>query len=222
MLRRTKNQLIESGTLVLLSLTEITVSQITASRTILLPPFSQIRTFFLPSHISQVYSFTAIKASSFVSSNCERSAWRISVQKCNPTPEIEVIGPFLEVNKQKQISHLSTFLSSAPSLCCNRSCNSRKALAVEEKSGDKNDEPCTSSSSSESDSSEDEKGLLCLFSQEDSNEELCLMAEEEEVTSQNHSSNYSSESTYHENPREAFERMMKSFDDIEDSRTLQA
>ncbi|XP_031131785.1 uncharacterized protein LOC116033166 [Ipomoea triloba] len=93
----------------------------------------------------------------------------------------------------------------------------RKALAVEEKSGDKNDESCTSSSSSESDSSEDEKGLLCLFSQEDSDEELCLMAEEEEVTSQNHSSNYSSESTYHENPREAFERMMKSFDDIEDS-----
>ncbi|XP_031106350.1 uncharacterized protein LOC116011003 [Ipomoea triloba] len=93
----------------------------------------------------------------------------------------------------------------------------RKALAVEEKSGDKNDESCTSSSSLESDSSEDEKGLLCLFSQEDSNEELCLMADEEEVTSQNHSSNYSSESTYHENPREAFERMMKSFDGIEDS-----
>ncbi|XP_031127580.1 uncharacterized protein LOC116029672 [Ipomoea triloba] len=93
----------------------------------------------------------------------------------------------------------------------------RKALAVEEKLGDKNDESCTSSSSLESDSSEDEKGLLCLFSQEDSDEELCLMAEEEEVTSQNHSSNYSSESTYHENPREAFERMMKSFDDIEDS-----
>ncbi|XP_031101742.1 uncharacterized protein LOC116005636 [Ipomoea triloba] len=93
----------------------------------------------------------------------------------------------------------------------------RKALAVEEKSGDKNDESCTSSSSSESDSSEDEKGQLCLFSQEDSDEELCLMADEEEVTSQNHSSNYSSESIYHENPREAFERMMKSFDGIEDS-----
>ncbi|XP_031124385.1 uncharacterized protein LOC116027100 [Ipomoea triloba] len=93
----------------------------------------------------------------------------------------------------------------------------RKALAVEEKSGDKNNESCTSSSSSESDSSEDEKGLLCLFSQEDSDEELCLMADDEEVTSQNHSSNYSSESTYHENPREAFERMMKSFDGIEDS-----
>ncbi|XP_031108415.1 uncharacterized protein LOC116012881 [Ipomoea triloba] len=72
-------------------------------------------------------------------------------------------------------------------------------------------------SSSESDSSEDEKGLLCLFSQEDSEGELCLMADEEEVTSQNHSSNYSSESLYHENHREAFERMMKSFDDIEDS-----
>ncbi|XP_031099726.1 uncharacterized protein LOC116003928 [Ipomoea triloba] len=40
----------------------------------------------------------------------------------------------------------------------------RKALAVEEKPEDKNDEPCTSSSSSESDSVEDEKGLLCLFS----------------------------------------------------------
>nr|GMD99057.1 lisH domain-containing protein C1711.05-like [Ipomoea batatas] len=93
----------------------------------------------------------------------------------------------------------------------------RKALAVEEKSGEKNDESCTSSSSLESDSSEDEKGLLCLFSQEDSDEELCLMADEEEVTSQNHSSNYSSESTYHENPMEAFERMMKSFDGIEDS-----
>nr|GMD88463.1 lisH domain-containing protein C1711.05-like [Ipomoea batatas] len=51
----------------------------------------------------------------------------------------------------------------------------------------------------------------------DSDEELCLMADEEEVTSQNHSSNYSSESIYQENPREAFERMMKSFNDIEDS-----
>nr|GMD88464.1 lisH domain-containing protein C1711.05-like [Ipomoea batatas] len=43
------------------------------------------------------------------------------------------------------------------------------------------------------------------------------MADEEEVTSQNHSSNYSSESIYQENPREAFERMVKSFNDIEDS-----
>ncbi|XP_031090845.1 uncharacterized protein LOC115995834 [Ipomoea triloba] len=93
----------------------------------------------------------------------------------------------------------------------------RKALAVEEKSGEKNEESCTSSSSSESDSSEDEKGLLCLLSQEDSDEEMCFMANEEEVTSQNHSSNYSSESTYHENPREAFEKMMKSFYGIEDS-----
>nr|GMC91164.1 lisH domain-containing protein C1711.05-like [Ipomoea batatas] len=90
----------------------------------------------------------------------------------------------------------------------------RKALAVEEKPEDKNDEPCTSSSSSESDSSEDEKGLLCLFSQDDSDEELCLMAEKIEVTSQNYSSNYSSESSCHENPREAFERMMKEFDDV--------
>nr|GMD88465.1 tubulin-folding cofactor B-like [Ipomoea batatas] len=40
----------------------------------------------------------------------------------------------------------------------------RKALVVEEKSGEKNDESCTFTSSSESDSSEDEKGLLCLFS----------------------------------------------------------
>nr|GLL33429.1 uncharacterized protein LOC109169386 [Ipomoea trifida] len=72
-------------------------------------------------------------------------------------------------------------------------------------------------SSSESDSSEDEKGLLCLFSQEDSDEEMCLMAEEEEVTSQNQSFNYSSESVCHENPREAFEKMMKSFYGIEDS-----
>nr|GMC66507.1 lisH domain-containing protein C1711.05-like [Ipomoea batatas] len=72
-------------------------------------------------------------------------------------------------------------------------------------------------SSSESDSSEDEKGLLCLFSQEDSNEEMCLMAEEEEVTSQDQSSNYSSESICHENPREAFEKMLKSFYGIEDS-----
>nr|GLL39645.1 uncharacterized protein LOC109163772 [Ipomoea trifida] len=93
----------------------------------------------------------------------------------------------------------------------------RKALAVEEKTGEKNEESCTSSSSSESDSSEDEKGLLCLFSQEDSDEEMCLMAEEEEVTSQNQSSNYSSESVCHENPREAFEKMMKSFYGIEDS-----
>nr|GLL29936.1 uncharacterized protein LOC109169386 [Ipomoea trifida] len=93
----------------------------------------------------------------------------------------------------------------------------RKALAVEEKSGEINEESCTSSSSSESDSSEDEKGLLCLFSQEDSDEEMSLMAEEEEVTSQNQSSNYSSESEYHENPREAFEKMMKSFYGIEDS-----
>nr|GMD19195.1 60S ribosomal protein L3 [Ipomoea batatas] len=53
--------------------------------------------------------------------------------------------------------------------------------------------------------------------QEDSDEEMCLMAEEEEVTSQNQSSNYSSESVCHENPREAFERMMKSFYGIEDS-----
>nr|GLL27334.1 lisH domain-containing protein C1711.05-like [Ipomoea trifida] len=68
-----------------------------------------------------------------------------------------------------------------------------------------------------SDSSEDEKGLLCLFNQEDSDEEMCLMAEEEEVTSQNQSSNYSSESVCHENPREAFEKMMKSFFGIEDS-----
>ncbi|XP_031099811.1 uncharacterized protein LOC116004010 [Ipomoea triloba] len=90
----------------------------------------------------------------------------------------------------------------------------RKALAVEEKPEEKTDEPCTSSSSSESDSSEDEKGLLCLFSQEESDEELCLMAKEDEVTSQNHSSNYSSESSYHENPREAFERTMKEFDDV--------
>nr|GMC49176.1 lisH domain-containing protein C1711.05-like [Ipomoea batatas] len=72
-------------------------------------------------------------------------------------------------------------------------------------------------SSSESNSSEDEKGLLCLFSQEDSDEEMCLMAEEEEVTSQNQSSNYSSESVCHENPREALEKMMKSFYGIEDS-----
>nr|GLL37650.1 lisH domain-containing protein C1711.05-like [Ipomoea trifida] len=43
------------------------------------------------------------------------------------------------------------------------------------------------------------------------------MAEEEEVTSQNQSSNYSSESVCHENPREAFEKMMKSFYGIEDS-----
>ncbi|XP_031127572.1 uncharacterized protein LOC116029664 [Ipomoea triloba] len=93
----------------------------------------------------------------------------------------------------------------------------RKALVVEEKSGEKNDETCTSSSSSESDSSEDEKRLLCLFSQEDSDEEICLMADEEEVTSQNHSSNYSSESIYHENPKEAFERMLKDFNDIENS-----
>nr|GMD60657.1 suppressor protein SRP40-like [Ipomoea batatas] len=53
--------------------------------------------------------------------------------------------------------------------------------------------------------------------QEDSDEEMCLMAEEEEVTSQNQSSNYSSESICHENPREAFEKMMKSFYGIEDS-----
>nr|GLL42187.1 uncharacterized protein LOC109169386 [Ipomoea trifida] len=72
-------------------------------------------------------------------------------------------------------------------------------------------------SSSESDSSEDEKGLLCLFSQEDSDEEMCLMAEEEEVTSQDQYSNYSSESVCHENPREAFEKMLKSFYGIEDS-----
>nr|GMC46510.1 palmitoyl-protein thioesterase 1-like [Ipomoea batatas] len=57
----------------------------------------------------------------------------------------------------------------------------REAQAVEEKSGEKNDEPCTSSSSSESDSSEDEKGLLCLYSLEDSDEELCLMADEEKI-----------------------------------------
>nr|GME07496.1 uncharacterized protein LOC109163772 [Ipomoea batatas] len=56
----------------------------------------------------------------------------------------------------------------------------RKALAVEEKSEEKIDKPCTSSSSSESESSEDEKGFTCLFSQEESDEELCLMAEEEE------------------------------------------
>nr|GLL19588.1 uncharacterized protein LOC109163772 [Ipomoea trifida] len=93
----------------------------------------------------------------------------------------------------------------------------RKALAVEEKTGEKNEESCTSSSSSESDSSEDEKGLLCLFSQEDSDEEMCLMVEEEEVTSQDQSSNYSSESVCHENPRETFEKMMKSFYGIEDS-----
>ncbi|XP_031108440.1 uncharacterized protein LOC116012909 [Ipomoea triloba] len=90
----------------------------------------------------------------------------------------------------------------------------RKALAVEEKPEEKNDEPCTSSSSSESDSSEDEKGLICLFNQEESDEELCLMADEEEVTSQNYYSNCSSESSYHENPRESFERMMKEFDDV--------
>nr|GLL42083.1 uncharacterized protein LOC109169386 [Ipomoea trifida] len=93
----------------------------------------------------------------------------------------------------------------------------RKALAVEEKTGEKNEESSTSSSSSESDSSEDEKGLLCLFSQEDSDEEMCFMAEEEEVTSQDQSSNYSSESVCHENPRETFEKMMKSFYGIEDS-----
>nr|GMD89722.1 lisH domain-containing protein C1711.05-like [Ipomoea batatas] len=93
----------------------------------------------------------------------------------------------------------------------------RKALAVEENTGEKNEESCTSSSSSESDSSEDEKGLLCLFSQEDSDEEMCLMAEEEEVTSQNQSFNYSSESVCHENHREAFEKMMKSFYGIKDS-----
>nr|GLL46168.1 uncharacterized protein LOC109169386 [Ipomoea trifida] len=93
----------------------------------------------------------------------------------------------------------------------------RKALAVEEKTKEKNEESCTSSSSSESDSSEDEKGLLCLFSQEDSEEETCFMAEEEEVTSQDQSSNYSSESVCHENPRETFEKMMKSFYGIEDS-----
>nr|GLL49680.1 uncharacterized protein LOC109163772 [Ipomoea trifida] len=93
----------------------------------------------------------------------------------------------------------------------------RKALAVEENTGEKNEESCTSSSSSESDSSEDEKGFLCLFSQEDSDEEMCLMAEEKEVTSQNQSFNYSSESVCHENPREAFEKMMKSFYGIEDS-----
>ncbi|MEQ5265911.1 hypothetical protein, partial [Escherichia coli] len=90
-------------------------------------------------------------------------------------------------------------------------------MAVEEKSGEKNEESCTSSSSSESDSSEDEKGLLCLFSQEDSEEELCLMADEEEVTSQDQSSSYSSESICHENPKEAFEKMLKSFHGIEDS-----
>nr|GMC60805.1 lisH domain-containing protein C1711.05-like [Ipomoea batatas] len=70
---------------------------------------------------------------------------------------------------------------------------------------------------SKSDSSEDEKGLLCLFSQEDSDEEMCLMAEEEEVTSQDQYSNYSSESICHENPREAFEKVLKSFYGIEDS-----
>nr|GMD42376.1 lisH domain-containing protein C1711.05-like [Ipomoea batatas] len=43
------------------------------------------------------------------------------------------------------------------------------------------------------------------------------MAEEEEVTSQNQSSNYSSESICHENPREAYEKMLKSFYGIEDS-----
>nr|GLL21372.1 probable serine/threonine protein phosphatase 2A regulatory subunit B''delta isoform X2 [Ipomoea trifida] len=75
----------------------------------------------------------------------------------------------------------------------------------------------TSRFNTESDSSEDEKGLLCLFSQEDSDEEMCLMAEEEEVTSQDQSSNYSSESVCHENPRETFEKMMKSFYGIEDS-----
>nr|GMC60812.1 lisH domain-containing protein C1711.05-like [Ipomoea batatas] len=90
-----------------------------------------------------------------------------------------------------------------------------KALAVEEKSEEKTDEPKTSSSSSKSDCSEDKKGLLCLFSHEDSDEELCCMAEEEEVTSQNCSSSYSSESSHHENSREAFERMMKDFNDIE-------
>nr|GMC80070.1 ubiquitin-conjugating enzyme E2 28 [Ipomoea batatas] len=43
------------------------------------------------------------------------------------------------------------------------------------------------------------------------------MAEEEEVTSQDQSSSYSSESICHENPREAFEKMLKSFYGIEDS-----
>nr|GMC84653.1 lisH domain-containing protein C1711.05-like [Ipomoea batatas] len=61
------------------------------------------------------------------------------------------------------------------------------------------------------------KSLAVEENQEDSDEEMCFMADEEEVTSQNHSSNYSSESTYHENPREAFEKMMKSFYGIEDS-----
>ncbi|XP_031116538.1 uncharacterized protein LOC116020199 [Ipomoea triloba] len=90
----------------------------------------------------------------------------------------------------------------------------RNALAVEEKLEEKTDETCTSSSNLDSDSSEDENGLLCLFSQDESNEEVCLMAEEDKVTSQNYSSNYSSESSYHENPREAFKRMMKEFDDV--------
>nr|GLL37701.1 uncharacterized protein LOC109146979 [Ipomoea trifida] len=56
-----------------------------------------------------------------------------------------------------------------------------------------------------------------LWRQEDSDEEMCFMAEEEEVTSQDQSSNYSSEYVCHENPRETFEKMMKSFYGIEDS-----
>nr|GLL33531.1 monoacylglycerol lipase ABHD6 [Ipomoea trifida] len=135
------------------------------------------------------------------------------LRSCHHRHKLPLLAARKKVTEKRCPSSITAGCSA--SCCCLR--RKEKEAAVEEKLGEKNDESCTSSSSSESDSSEDEKGLLCLFSQEDSEEELCLMADEEEVTSQNHSSNYSSESTYHENPREAFERMMKSFDGIEDS-----